>query len=591
VPRKLSPGEKLSIPLTVFAMEDQIKTVKLTSKSTSGIKGVGLQQKEISFTETGDQIVNFDFEVVSAATIEKLDFTAQSGKETASYSLEIDTYNPNPIVQKTENFQLNANENLSIDVNSFGTAGSNSAFVEISALPPIDLGRRIETLIGYPHGCVEQTTSKAFPQLYLEDIAELSFSQKKDIQQNISEAIRKLDNYQQPNGGLSYWPGGSVNDWCTTYVGHFMIEAQKKGYDIPIMFINNWKTYQKEKARRWNVNTYYRRSDYLQAYRLYSLALIGEPDLAAMNKLRNMDITNVTKWRLAQAYAIIGQKDVAIQLIDKASLTDLTYENGYYTYGSVFRNQAMLLESLVNLNDSRADKVAEQIALKLSSNDWLSTQETAYGLISMSKLLLKNGGKDLSISYNGEDISTSKPILSKTIELDANGNAQLNLINQKDSKLYVRLVKQGKPALGESVQERKNLSVKVSYMDANGNAQSITTLKQGSEVNAILSISNLSTTDLENVALQYHLASGLEIIDTSFTEMGATHGGQADYVDTRDNEVRYYMSLDAQQTKTFKLKMNASYLGEYFMPGTQAETMYSNSYFTRTKDVKVKIVE
>jgi uncharacterized protein YfaS (alpha-2-macroglobulin family) len=591
VPRKLSPGEKLSIPLTVFAMEDQIKTVKLTSKSTSGIKGVGLQQKEISFTETGDQIVNFDFEVVSAATIEKLDFTAQSGKETASYSLEIDTYNPNPIVQKTENFQLNANENLSIDVNSFGTAGSNSAFVEISALPPIDLGRRIETLIGYPHGCVEQTTSKAFPQLYLEDIAELSFSQKKDIQQNISEAIRKLDNYQQPNGGLSYWPGGSVNDWCTTYVGHFMIEAQKKGYDIPIMFINNWKTYQKEKARRWNVNTYYRRSDYLQAYRLYSLALIGEPDLAAMNKLRNMDITNVTKWRLAQAYAIIGQKDVAIQLIDKASLTDLTYENGYYTYGSVFRNQAMLLESLVNLNDSRADKVAEQIALKLSSNDWLSTQETAYGLISMSKLLLKNGGKDLSISYNGEDISTSKPILSKTIELDANGNAQLNLINQKDSKLYVRLVKQGKPALGESVQERKNLSVKVSYMDANGNAQSITTLKQGSEVNAILSISNLSTTDLENVALQYHLASGLEIIDTSFTEMGTTHGGQADYVDTRDNEVRYYMSLDAQQTKTFKLKMNASYLGEYFMPGTQAETMYSNSYFARTKDVKVKIVE
>jgi len=591
VPRKLSPGEKLSIPLTVFAMEEGVKTVKLTAKSTSGIKPLGPLQKEISFTETGDQIVNFEFEVVSATTIEKLDFTAIAGQENAKYNLEIDTYNPNPIAQKTENFQLNANESLAIDVKSFGTAGSNAAFLEISALPPIDLGRRVESLIGYPHGCVEQTTSKAFPQLFLDDIADLSFAQKKEVKENIIQAIRKLDNFQHPNGGLSYWPGGSVNDWCTTYVGHFMIEAQRKGYDIPIMFLNNWKKYQKEQARRWNINTYYRRSDYLQAYRLYSLALVGDPDLAAMNKLRNSDVSNVTKWRLAQAYAMIGQKDVALQLIDKASIYNLTNENGYYTYGSAFRNQAMLLESLINLNDPRADEVAKQIALKLSSDDWLSTQETAYGLISMSKLLLKNGGKGMAITYNGETLSTSKPILKKGIELGADGHATVQLKNQKDSKLYVRLVKQGKPALGNSFAERQNLNVKVSYVDANGNATNINTLKQGSEVNAVISISNLSNTSLDNVALQYHLASGLEIIDTSFTQMGTSYGSDVDYVDIRDSEVRYYMSLDSQETKTFQLKMNASYLGEYFMPGTQAETMYSNSYFARTKDQKVKVVE
>jgi len=591
VPRKLSPGEKLSIPLTVFAMEDQIKTVTLNAKSSSGLKLLGPQQKETTFTEIGDQIVNFDFEVVSASSIETLDFTARSGKERAKYNLEIDTYNPNPLAQKTENYQLNSNESITIDVKSFGTAGSNSAFVEISALPPMDLGRRIESLIGYPHGCVEQTTSKAFPQLYLEDIADLSFNEKKEIKENITEAINKLDDFQQPNGGLNYWPGGSIDDWCTTYVGHFMIEAQKKGYEIPIMFLNNWKAFQKEQARRWNVNTYYRRSDYLQAYRLYTLALAGEPDLAAMNKLRQMDITNVTTWRLAQTYAIIGQKDVALQLIDEASLNDLSFENGYYTYGSVFRNQAMLLESLINLNDPRADEVAKQIALKLSSDDWLSTQETAYGLISLSKLLVKNGGKDMSVSYNGEDISTAKPILKKEVELDNNGNARLNLKNLKDSKVYVRLVKQGKPALGTSIEEQKNLNVKVSYVDGNGNPVSINTLKQGSEVNAIISIRNLSTTNLENVALQYHLASGLEIIDTSFTDMGTTYGSQVDYVDIRDSEIRYYFDLEAQQTKTFELKMNASYLGEYVMPGTQAETMYSNAYFARTKDRKVKIVE
>ncbi len=591
VPRKLSPGEKLSIPLTVFAMEEQVKNVSLSAKSTSGIKAIGQLQKNISFSETGDKIFNFDFEVVSAGTIEKFDFTATSGKETAKYNLEIDTYNPNAIIQKAENLQLNPNASLDLTVESFGTLGSNSAFVEISALPPMDISRRLESLIAYPHGCVEQTTSKAFPQLFLEDIAELSFQQKKDIKSNVSEAIKKLDNFQLPNGGITYWPGGSINDWCTTYVGHFMIEAQKKGFDIPMMFINNWKKFQKEQARRWNVNTYYRRSDYLQAYRLYTLALVGDPDLAAMNKLRNMEITNVTKWRLAQAYAIIGQKDVAIQLVDKATIYDLKYENAYYTYGSVFRNQAMMLESLVHLDDSRVEEVANQIALKLSSNDWLSTQETAYGLISMSQLLLKNGGKEMAISFNGEDVSTSKPILRKEVKLDTDDKAVLQLKNNKDTKLYFRLVKQGKPALGTSVEVRKNLKVSVNYVDGNGNPLDISTLKQGSEVNAVIRISNLSTTSLEDVALQYHLASGLEVIDTSFTEMDNNYAGQADYVDIRDNVVRYYMSLDSQKSKTFQLKMNASYLGEYFMPGAQVETMYSNAYIARTKDKKVKIVE
>jgi uncharacterized protein YfaS (alpha-2-macroglobulin family) len=591
VPRKLSPGEKLSIPLTVFAMEDEIKKVTLTAEVSSGIKPVGPTEQTLSFMETGDKIVNFDYEVVSSSSIENLKFTATSGRETAKYTLEIDTYNPNPMAQKTKNFELGSNESLSIDEKSFGTKGTNSAFVEISALPPMDLSKRLSRLIGYPHGCVEQTTSKAFPQIYLEDIADLSFSQKEETKRNVQKAIEKLNDFQLVSGGLSYWPGGSANEWGTSYAGHFMIEAQRKGFNIPMMFLNNWKNFQKEQARRWNENTYSRPSDYMQAYRLYTLALLGDADLASMNRLRNTKISNASKWRLAQAYALIGQKDVAKSIVESASIYEVYDPYQYYTYGSDFRNQAMLLESLVYLEDDRMQEKAENLALKLSSDDYLNTQETAFALVSLSKLLQKNGGKAMDINFNGESVKTNKPILKRDIKLGENAGVKLKLKNNKDTKLFVRLVQNGKPALGESFAEQKNLSLNIAYTDANGKPMNINEVRQGSEVNVTINIGNLSQTDLRHLALQYHLPSGWEVVDTSFTDYQTDSYPEANYVDIRDSEIHFYLDLDAKKTKSFSVKMNASYLGEYFLPGSQAETMYSNAYFARTKDSKVKVLE
>lgn len=591
VPRKLSPGEKLSIPLTVFATEDQIKSVELKAEVSSGLKPVGSTKKTINFTETGDKIVNFDYEVVSSSSIEELKFTATSGKETAKYTLEIGTYNPNPIAQKTKNFELGPNKSLDITVEGFGTEGSNTAFVEISALPPMDLSRRLEQLIGYPHGCAEQTISRAFPQLYLDDIADLSFFQKQKIKVNVEKAIEKLNDFQLVSGGLSYWPGGRVNEWGTSYAGHFMVEAQRKGFTIPVMFLNNWKKYQIDQARRWNENIYNRPSDYMQTYRLYTLALAGDADLASMNRLRNTKISNASKWRLAQAYAIIGQKDVARSLVQNASLVEIYDANQYYTYGSTFRNQAMLLESLVYLEDARMQQKAEDIALKLSSDDYLNTQETAFALVSLSQLLNKNGGKAMDIIFKGESGKTEKPIFSRDLELNKYGDAKLQLKNNKDTKLFVRLTQNGKPPLGASFAEQKNLSLSINYTDAGGQPRDVSQVRQGSEINATINIGNLSQTHLQHVALQYHLPSGWEVVDTSFTDYQTQAYAEANYTDIRDNEIRFYLDLEAQKTKTFTVKLNASYLGEYFLPGSQAETMYSNTYFARTKGVKVKVVE
>mgnify|MGYP001800111965 FL=1 len=213
--------------------------------------------------------------------------------------------NPNPITTRSELFTLNGNQTQTVPLEIFGTSGTNTASLEFSTLPPMDFSRRMDYLVRYPHGCVEQTTSSAFPQLFLSDVLDITFDTKKDIEKNLKTAIKRLNNFQKPDGGLSYWPGyGTADDWGTSYAGHFMLEAKQKGYQLPLTFLSNWLRYQKQRARQWsNQQTSYN-DDVAQAYRLYTLALAQQPELAAMNRLRETtDLSNESKWRLAAAYA------------------------------------------------------------------------------------------------------------------------------------------------------------------------------------------------------------------------------------------------------------------------------------------------
>ena len=218
-----------------------------------------------------------------------------------------------------------------------------------TSLPVRVFTDRLQYLIRYPHGCLEQTTSSVFPQLFLADIFDLTFNKKQQIQDNIEKGIIRLGNFQQANGGMSYWVGENyANDWGTSYAGHFMLEAEKKGFVLPLTFKSNWIRYQKNATRNWRSGYRTHHSDFAQAYRLYTLALAGSPDLSAMNRLREYkEISNEAKWRLAAAYALAGQKEASDNISASVNINFKPQRYNYYTYGSVNRNRAMALETMV----------------------------------------------------------------------------------------------------------------------------------------------------------------------------------------------------------------------------------------------------
>jgi len=597
LPRKLSPGEKVTLPVTVFAMEKNVKNVEVHLKLSKGIKVVGDNSKKLVFANPDEKMAYFQLDVSDVKGIAKVEVIATGNGEKSSYEVEIDVVNPNPISTKSINIELAANATQTINFSTFGIKGSNTAQIEFSTLPSMDFTRRLQYLIQYPHGCVEQTTSSVFPQLYLGEIFDLPLQKKQKIANNIKNGIERLGNFQTSNGGLSYWIGQNIaNDWGTSYAGHFMIEAEKKGYVLPLTFMSNWLKYQKQAARNWRPSYQNYNSDLAQAYRLYTLALAGHPDLSSMNRLREFkEISNTAKWRLAAAYALVGQKEAATKISNTANINFEPVKYDYYTYGSVDRNRAMAMETMLLMGNSEAKELAKYIAKKLSSNSWMSTQTTAYSLLAMAKMVEVNGGKSIKLNYNLNDkkldnINSERSIVQRKLII-TEGKNSIIITNKEANLVFVNVLSSGILPLGEELAEKRGLGVNVTYKDTQGNTIDVLKLPQGTEFEAWVTVHNLKAEKVHDVALTEIFPSGWEIVNTRFTDYGTSTTSTANFTDMRDDRVNFYFNLNKNETKTFKVLLNASYLGKYYLYGLQAEAMYDNDYFTRTKGQWIEVVK
>ncbi|WP_430614050.1 alpha-2-macroglobulin family protein [Flavobacterium sp. JP2137] len=593
LPRQAVPTEKVTLPVTVFATEPQIKQVSVRVKVDGKFQLLGNATQSVSFTQPDEKIVYFELEVGKTSGKTKIVIEATSGKEKASYEVEMQVANPNPRTYKNQDIVIEPNETAHLDWTSFGETGSNQAQLEISSFPGVNLSSRLNYLIAYPHGCSEQITSGVFPQLYLADFMELTKEQKDNVQRNVAAGINRLKQNQLSDGGFTYWSGSKYyDDWSTSYIGHFFIEAEKKGFILPVNSKSNWLSFQQKTARQWRYQARYR-NDFAQAYRLYTLALAGSPDLAAMNRLRETQgISNESKLRLAAAYALAGQKSAAEKLMANTSLDGM---DNYYYYGSPERNQAMALETYLVLGQKdKAHRLALEIAKNLSSSRWMSTQTSAYSLYAIALYAKGNNsadGIDLQTTYRGktETVKTKKAFIDQRLSVSNQGNT-IAFKNNSKSTLYARVAYSGILPVGEELVQQNGLVIQSAFKNSNGQLIYPQTITQGSEFSCEITITNATNRRVDNVALTQIVPSGWEIANLRFTDVGES-ANQVDHTDIRDDRTNLYFSLPANTAKRFKIVLNASYLGRYYMPGIQAEAMYDHNYSSRTQGMWVEVVK
>ncbi len=592
LPRVIGPGETVKVPVTVFAMDKKIRNVRAEIQANELFTVKGEDTKNIRFTEEGDQVVYFELEAKEAIGVGMVEVVVSGHGERASHEVEMDVRLANPPLKRFTDAVIEPGQNWSTDYATIGVEGTNSATLEVSSLPQLNLESRLDYLIRYPHGCVEQVTSSVFPQLHLDKVLDLSQDRKVQIENNIRAAIERLRNFQNSDGGLSYWPGhySNYSGWGTNYAGHFMIEAEAAGYSLPTGFKKSWIRFQTARANEWentrnsDYHYWYRSNQNTQAYRLYTLALAGSPALGAMNRMREVpNLTNTARWRLAAAYQVIGRGQVAKQVIGGASTEVGKYRELGYSYGSSMRDRAMILEALVLMDDkSTAKKVLDELVEEIGSRRWFSTQTVAYTLLGISKFVgSREDDSPFGYEYtiNGERSKTAnpdKPVVQHALNFNSD---KVTLKNTSGQSIFVRLINEGTPMTSDQIDESNGLQMTVRYEDMTGRTLDVSKLEQGSDFMAEVTVKHPGGIKYhyEEMALTQIFPSGWEIRNLRMDlTTGISTGDVPEYQDIRDDRVYTYFDLYASKSKTFRVVLNAAYLGKFYQPAVHAGAMYDD---------------
>ncbi len=605
LPRVLGPSERIRIPVNVIAMDDKIKSVNVKVTTNDLLIPLGSTQKTVKFSKQGDQTTFFEYEVARQLGVATFKVELQSGSETAFEEVEVLVRPPNPAITKSESKAVLAGESWNYNYESFGIKGTNEATLQVSRIPNLDLEKHLSYLIRYPHGCIEQTTSSVFPQLSLNSLIELTDEQEEEIEANVNAGLKRLRLFQTQDGGFSYWPDGGRNasTWGTNYAGHFMLEAQSMGYEIPVGILAQWKKFQKAEAANWaraRDDRYGRRGgDLTQAYRLYTLALAGSADIGAMNRLRSDEsISDAGAWRLAAAYAIVGREDVALELANRPIEVE-DYRELSYTFGSQLRDMSMILETLTYLDDTEAgSELLEDIASNLNTG-WHSTQSRAYAMIAISKFI---GGGDASSEYefdaryNGSEKGVNSDLAIHRFSIDQDNINQgiVSIKNRSEKMLFVTLVQTGMPVEMNDETINDDMVMSIVYRDLDNNPLDVSSLKQGQDFKAVVSVSHPGIkAAYKEVALNQIFPTGWQIVNTRVgAEDNELTGAQNfTYQDIRDDRVYTYFDLNRSKKKSFEVLLNATFSGRFYKPAVFCAPMYDERIKALQPGGWVEVVE
>ncbi|MBL7775502.1 MAG: hypothetical protein JNK89_05835, partial [Saprospiraceae bacterium] len=178
----LGPGESLRLPVEVFAMENKVKAATIRVREQSGLVRIGgSTTTNLEFPQPGNKLAYFDLQVGQRTGVAKFTIEAQGGGEKAVQEIEILVRNPNPVQTSVWEGEIEPGQDWTASYDASRFSNINSAVIELSTLPPINLSRHLEYLIQYPHGCIEQTVSGAFPQLYVEALTPVSEKDKEKM--------------------------------------------------------------------------------------------------------------------------------------------------------------------------------------------------------------------------------------------------------------------------------------------------------------------------------------------------------------------------------------------------------------------------
>ncbi len=573
-PRQLAPEEAVELPVTVFAMKPDLGRVQIRLQS-SDLIAFDSPTATLDFSEEGQQTAYFHGVVKRAVGTASITVEATAG---GLQSTETEQLAVRHAVGRQQRMVRAVVEETAWQqqVVPFGIPASHEAVLQISRLPSMKLAERLDYLLTYPHGCLEQVVSKGLAQLHLGDWLDLTADEAVAAHDHVVKALNTVQMRQLPSGGFRYWPSSRApHPWASTYAGQFLVAAQAAGYALPPGTLKGYLAYERRQAQRW---TFVAGSgEELQAYRLYVLALAQAPELGAMTRLMNRtDLSNEARFVLAAAYAAAGEQRVAADVMRRCAAPDRTEHWAHATFGSRLRDLALWVLALDQTGQREAAlQLARELAEQLGKG-WRSTQEIAFTLHVLHGVLPPAADEPLTaeVRIDGTDrvFTSTQPVL----EIPVPSSASVAVRNPGEGVLFADLHASAIPLYGEEAEHASGLELTVNYFDANGLIGTVSSLPVGTSARVQVRIRRTAPGGQPaRMALRVPLADGWEVTNTRLSGTSRNTGAEAE--DFRDDAVLTYFDLQYGETRVFEYELIATYPGRFYLPGVYAEAMYDGA--------------
>lgn len=611
LPRFMSPNDAVIMPITAFNTTDKKASLSFSVETEGPITALQSrasldvgpnQERVVSVTmRSTEQIGKAVVRVKTEAFGEKMESVTELPVRPIS-----------PYVTESISGVVLGGQSVQHDIKDVYLPYGRRAHLVVSPFPVANFAKQLKHLVGYPHGCIEQTTSKAFPQIYLRDIALMldpSILEKGSPTYFVNEAITKIGAMQLADGNFSYWPeGGSANSWSTVYATHFLVEAKKAGYSVPEATLKSALNALAQIARSsatydyvysvQNRTSFKRIADKSVLYAIYVLAVAGQPQTNVMNFYRTAKglLTTDTQYLLAAAFALSGDRKSYVDLMPTQFESEEAQRTTGLCYDSPIRANALILGVLLEtdpLNPNIA-RYMEYLSRAYERISWYSTQDNAFTLLAFGKAARLSKAEKLagSVTVGGRQYQYDGG--TKKYDLGSSGES-VSIQLRGEGRVYYSLVTEGIRKDGKVRIEDKNLRVRREFFDRNGAPVNLQGVKANSVVIVKLTLGS-DVDALENVAISDLLPAGFEVENPRLTETSQyrfiSKPDVPAYTDIRDDRINFYTNFGrGERLRTFFYVVRAVTRGGFRYPPIVAETMYDGNYYSASDVGSVRVVD
>jgi uncharacterized protein YfaS (alpha-2-macroglobulin family) len=515
-------------------------------------------------------------------------------------------------------------------------ADSAHARLTVSSLPPLPFASALKDLLKYPYGCIEQTTSKGFAALLLDDATATNLHVEglapEARKARVDGAIGRIASMQIPSGHFSMWGGDSyVSEIITPYVVEFLEDARDDGFAVPDDLLQkSLKRLNDDLLSGGHPYYNYEHSDHLrfadEAYSGYVLARVNRAPLGTLRALfdneRGKSITALPLVQLGIALKLMGDQPRAEKAIAEAFAKKVDRPWYLGDYGSDLRDTALMialvhrfglakpeydgrvfdLARATTNRDRQADAQQKKVGWRWS---YLSTQEQI-AIARLGKTLIKDGDNvvsgTLSVGSTTAEISPDR-LWSRDFS-GADIAAGVHFTPKGDLPLYVSTDVAGVPKTAPAADDHY-VAIQRQFYTLAGEPWQPGPLKEGDSL--IVGIKLDAREAMPDALLVDLLPGGLEIENFNLTDAkqwadivvdGITITDRAQAADVRHEEFRddryvAALKLDKGQTAHVFYLVRAVSPGTYQVPPPLVEDMYAPQVrgIGRSVPTSVKVVE